>query len=382
MNQALSFREASINLEGNSLVVDAEYCVNLRARREICRRCADACPADALTLGLDEVKVERDACHNCGACNAVCPTAALSLSGFNPGRFVEAAAQAEAAHLHCRESRSTGGGAVIPCHQLLDRDLIAAASAEGVRQWHLHGLEHCEQCPRGDAREHCRTLGDELQRWFGEQAPAWELAPTDDSAGERQLEHQQRVSRRHFLRFAGAEGVEQAVRWIVPLEQPEDQLDALPFYQSSEHPQRPQPHRQQLVGRVDQLAWSENAPLPWRPRVVSEDCTLCGSCGARCPTGALLQQEQGGVVALGFAADLCTDCGLCEQVCPTGAVTAQPPLSAIADLGHQRQLLIRRQQRACLQCGHAYLPAADEAYCPCCSKERELDEDWMAMLGS
>ncbi len=371
----------ALSLEGNELCIEAELCINLRGRSELCNRCTDACPSDALNLSIDEVSVNRDLCQNCGACVSHCPTTALKLSGFSPVRFVEAAAASESPHLHCRESRNGGGGVIIPCFFTLNAELIAAALGRGASVWSLHGLDRCEKCLRGDARQHTQTMIEQLSDWFGDAAPQLNLTPDTQAEGERLAEHQTRISRRNFLRLTGTHGVENAAKWILPTDPEPDPLDELPFYQHEGFTQSPRPSLALLASEANKLPWSQSANLPWRKHQVSDECSACLSCGKRCPTGALISIEQRGIAALGFQQDLCSDCGLCEAICPTSAIHIDA-LSSVAELTNQHQVVMRRQQQPCRSCGHPFIPvSASVTQCPTCEKEQSLDDDWMSMLG-
>lgn len=50
-----------------------------------CGVCADACPADAITVDASGAAVAHERCVGCGQCVAACPVAALSLSGKDYG---------------------------------------------------------------------------------------------------------------------------------------------------------------------------------------------------------------------------------------------------------------------------------------------------------
>src|SRR5207247_4203332 len=51
-------------------------------------------------------------------------------------------------------------------------------------------------------------------------------------------------------------------------------------------------------------------------------CTLCLSCVAACPTGALSDDPDRPV--LRFSEDACVQCGLCKATCPAKVITLVP----------------------------------------------------------
>ncbi|MGB2986371.1 MAG: 4Fe-4S binding protein [Phycisphaerae bacterium] len=53
--------------------VDEEACTP-------CGACQAVCPTEAITLGESAVKVNAEACCGCGACVEVCPNGAIRLN--------------------------------------------------------------------------------------------------------------------------------------------------------------------------------------------------------------------------------------------------------------------------------------------------------------
>lgn len=378
--RAGSLEQAAGFYSGNMLLIDEPLCLNLRGRREWCGACAEACPAQALALSPDAVDLADSACTGCGACLPACPAGVLRMSGFSPRRLLELMRGQATVHLHCRESRGRDGGVVIPCHQVLDARLLAAAAAEGVGQILLHGLERCGQCDRGDgagcvARERAR-----LEEWLGERAPR--VAPAREherGGGERQRADQARLNRRDFLRLTGARIVDNVAGWMVPADTGEG--TELPFHQGGEELQRPAAYQAVAAERVERIPWAAEALPPWSLRTLAESCSACLACGRRCPTGALRAHEEPEGVAISFAAALCTDCRLCERICPEQAVVSRPARTA-AEVSAPRTRLLFRQARRCGCCGQPFQPAEEaETTCPTCRNEQELDAEWLAMLG-
>ena len=54
------------------------------------------------------------------------------------------------------------------------------------------------------------------------------------------------------------------------------------------------------------------------PEINLQRCIRCGTCVARCPTGAVEMEPEGPFIAR--PAD-CTYCALCDAICSQGAIT-------------------------------------------------------------
>lgn len=52
--------------------------------------------------------------------------------------------------------------------------------------------------------------------------------------------------------------------------------------------------------------------------VISDQCTMCGSCVDACPVEAISEGDPKYVID----ADTCTDCGACADECPVEAISA------------------------------------------------------------
>ncbi len=366
----------------SELIVEEELCINLRGRLEHCTNCRDICPADAITLSADAVDLDVQKCTGCNSCLPSCPAGALRSSGFLPERFIAALAGLERVDLHCRASAGSGGGVVIPCHAVLDARLITAASAEGVKSLALHGLNNCEQCRYGDARDTVEQVSRTAAEWLGDAAPTLDLTPGEaNPRSTRDYQDQPHLSRRAFLRFGGAQAASRAAEWIVPGLRPEEEdEECLPFYQCDTSPQRPAQYQAVLARRAGGVPWTEGAPLPWRIRSVNALCSGCLVCGERCPTGALSSNESGQVRELSFDPALCTDCLLCERICPERAMMSHPAFS-LDQVEVGRTLLFQLRQHTCGRCGTPFVPLDPDAEnCRVCSNEQDLDEAWLDML--
>lgn len=55
------------------------------------------------------------------------------------------------------------------------------------------------------------------------------------------------------------------------------------------------------------------------PHVISEDCTMCGSCVDVCPVDAISEGDPKYVID----PEVCTDCAACAEQCPFDAISPE-----------------------------------------------------------
>ena len=55
------------------------------------------------------------------------------------------------------------------------------------------------------------------------------------------------------------------------------------------------------------------------PRLISDECIMCGACSATCPVSAIAEGDG----KYNIDKDQCIDCGACEAGCPVGAISEE-----------------------------------------------------------
>jgi ferredoxin len=80
-------------------------------------------------------------------------------------------------------------------------------------------------------------------------------------------------------------------------------------------------------------------------------CTLCLSCVAACPTGALGDDPERPL--LRFTEDACVQCGLCKATCPEKVITLKPQLDFRAATAMSR-VLKEEEPFHCIRCGRPF----------------------------
>ncbi len=71
------------------IVCNSTICQYSAPHKTGCTRCADVCPAEAVTLTEDGVQIDQQRCTECGNCIATCPTGALQYLRFNDQQFLQ-----------------------------------------------------------------------------------------------------------------------------------------------------------------------------------------------------------------------------------------------------------------------------------------------------
>ena len=135
--------EVAEELEDKAVVPASKRCVAVRNRNASCRKCIDACPADAISVHNNVLSVDHKACVACGACTVVCPTEALIPVRPADEALEQAAAEAMAsldgrAVIACARIASKGLAdphkfAEAPCLARVDESLLLGLAAVGGR---------------------------------------------------------------------------------------------------------------------------------------------------------------------------------------------------------------------------------------------------------
>jgi len=327
-------------------------CAHSRSRKTGCTRCLDLCPVGAIRPNGDHVAIDPMICAGCGSCTSVCPTGAASY-------------------------------ALPPAEALLKRLralLLTYRGAGGKRPVLLvHEGEHGEPLIEALAR-------------FGDGLPARVLpfAVNEVTAlgletiafafayGAAELRILLPARPRHDLEalnrtLAVAETV--LCAWgfgegrvgLIEASDPDalaTALASLPTRDGAAAPRTLLPMGEaRSLARIGlrELAKAAPAPssivpLPERApfgslSVNAEGCTLCLSCVAACPTGAL--RDNPDRPALSFVEDACVQCGLCAATCPEKVITLVPRLNIGPDVATPR-VIKEEEPFACIRCGKPF----------------------------
>lgn len=333
----------------------SDLCAHGRNQITGCSRCLDHCPAGAIAPDGDFVRYDHQICAGCGSCASVCPTGAVSYA------LPAAATLHEQLRTLLRSYAGAGGtGPVLLAHDgdhgetMLDllarygRGLPARVLPFQVNQATQIGVDFAwlalaygaervlvllppAKREERQALDAGASLAESVTRALGYGRDRVMVLDADDpdALGELlyQLEPLPALDAGGFL----AMGAKRSVQRLA--------LGHL-------HRHAPNP--------VDAVALAEGAPFG-AIAIDAAGCTLCLSCVAVCPAGALADHPDKPQVS--FKEDACVQCGLCRATCPEHVITLTPRLNFRDEARHFR-VLHEDEPFCCVRCGKPFAAAA------------------------
>jgi len=317
--------------------VEDHLCAHSRAEITACTKCLDICPTGAILPDGEHVMVDPMVCAGCGACASLCPSGAITYDA-PPTAFVFKRIQ------NLAESFKAAGGSN---PRLLVHDAEFGGEMISLLARFGRGLP-ADVIPLEvgaiSAFGHAEMLAA-LACGFGQVDVL--LAPkTEPETPNFEMELARAISGNEHIH-------------LLDLNDPEALGDTLYNYDATTVKTSSillQGSRRQVTRlAASALQTPHDAPIPlceqapYGAVLVDVDaCTLCLSCAALCPTGALADNPD--MPQLRFQEDACLQCGLCTRVCPEKAITLVPQLD-LSDQALAQRILHEEEPFACIECG-------------------------------
>lgn len=321
--------------------VNADLCAHNRNGLNGCNRCLNFCPADAIQSVEKKIEIDPYLCHGAGSCTNACPTGAISYDLPNPqalhsflnklvSRFRDEALEAPVILFHDQNQGAALINGALPGEVLpvaLEEITVAsmdhwlAALAWGARE--VLVLNTQATAPtltamlKGEIALACRILAEMGQPARVRLIDEAELADLEPS-------------------------LDISLDWPVTV--------PAAFGSGSK--------RDTLYAAIDHLnsqAADINSILPMgnipfgKVTVATDNCTLCMSCVAICPTAAL--KDGGDEPKLLFTEQNCVQCGLCEAACPEKVISLVPQVNFDAPSRQAARVLKEEKPFECVRCG-------------------------------
>lgn len=332
--------------------LDTDLCAHSSRGVKGCERCVDACPAGALTSeGNDKtghhIQINPYLCQGIGTCATSCPTEAIHYALPNPTdtqKFVE--------RLLANYESAGGINPIV---------LICSSRHES---YNLMALQALPDNVIPVIVEELPSVG--IDTWFAALV----------NGASQVLFAASRHMPETIIRILNQE-VEMAQILLTQLGIAKESVDILYLETLREGPPTLMDtsfdlalgdlegnKRQRLFTALDALATSRipEDNIVALPSTASygkvscntQDCTLCMSCVAVCPTRAL--HHSGDSPTLHFIEQDCIQCGLCAKACPEQALSLTPQMNWDKVSRQQVQTLHAEKPAECLRCHKPFAP--------------------------
>lgn len=361
----------------------ASSCTRFRYRYSECRRCADACPHEAILLTDEGAALVSDRCKNCALCISACHTHAWTSAAFKPIDRLREAIKTTSWSFACQPC-GCSGDALVPCLGAIDAVWLAYMAKRRIPV-SLHGSWHCAECVHGKAGpaqlrlnlEGLDTLLDAASKSTGANrlAPDWLMPVLAEDSGiptDREVNIDKGIApapRRHlFRRIFNPRGYKPVatVEGSKPGKVTEKAIRA-GAYAVSEQRELLQIVCKQKDELPFQVTLHESLPL--MQLSLQSGCTLCEACFRVCPTGALQIVQNPRDWALTFLTDRCVACEVCLEVCQPRVLDAVASFDARPE--QAPITLISRTKQRCSRCDRHFVSPTPEKTCSICSDDED-----------
>ena len=310
-------------------------------KAEACSRCLDVCPANCIDIHNQSVRIDDEACLQCGLCVAACPTETFNTRRHTSRMLYDQVARAASAYEQCYITctralarKPEGNEICLPCVGMLSADIWFSILTDFDNVSVYLPLGVCDRCRT--------TTGEEAYTQAIATAEEWTGATVGLEVDGNNLNHNftRAYIRSQFISNA-MNGAERLVSASTPvlagakaiadrinsharsLDKLQTQLDDVMGLRTTDMRQSMLTQDRRLVMGALQhdpdLAPYVKLEAPiWD----SSKCTVCGDCKNTCTTHAIDIDERG---KLTIKMPFCVNCGACEIVCPEpGALTMMP----------------------------------------------------------
>lgn len=329
-----------------------DKCAHSRSKIIGCSKCLDVCPAGAITEAGDFVAIDSGICGGCGSCHAVCPTDAVSY------RYPQREDMLARTQLMLQTYAQAGGKEpVLLLHSAISGfEMISAIARFGrglpanmlpVSMHSVTMLGHVELAGfLASGARSISILADPQRRDEMDSLKA-EIAIADKVLNGLGHGSEGRIQ---LVDEADPDQAEAALWQSTPIGALSDggftpagskrDIARVAFTKLREHASR-KPELIELPAKspygtvnIDQAA-----------------CTLCMSCVAACPTGAIMDTP--GEPKLRFTENSCVQCGLCVKTCPENALSLEARLN-FSSAAMQPITLYEEEPFDCVVCGKPF----------------------------
>ncbi|MCD8199574.1 MAG: 4Fe-4S dicluster domain-containing protein [Coriobacteriaceae bacterium] len=360
MNNRIQNIEAiSQQLTASTINLERKRCSYMRSWKSKCRRCLNICPHDAIKRTAGHLDIDSEACTDCAACAAVCPTSTFLPGAPSAAQIVQ---QAEMSAQRCGGSPcfacarlvedkglDTGRVCVLPCLNYLDEYLLVGLFGQDYERVAVLKPD-CEGCPVGSNPPYFDQIVDNVKDLMG----IWQVPgrlivaskiPDELLTGGKPSAPVIASDRRGALnqvRASAFGAASDAITGFIEGRKPANPRVNV----TSRDIYPPDSYKSvRLLNMLERIGTSPHGqelrtPFWGNVYIKTEKCHVCGNCADVCPTRAFeFSKEDDGTATLTFSPRLCMGCELCKNMCLSHAIVYDRRIMADTLLADEPQVL-------------------------------------------
>ena len=358
-------------INDHHILIETSLCSRFRTPKSDCSLCADACPANAITV-LDGGAEISAGCIDCGVCYSACPNSAFEIRERSDKKILEEIPIPLSSPLRIScERGDASSDLIVPCLSRLTEVLLLEPMLRGVS-----GIEiarpSCEGCPLVKVAFHFDTIIRRMHYLYDMLDISRDLISIKNIPLQGLVKAPEKaVSRRAFFGAFGAKAAGIAGAVIPDIEG--SGAGKTEIFRNAIENKHENNKRSMLIARILALgakAKVNQTAIPTEDSIIADieigpGCAACGVCASLCPTGAITQQWTEKTFSLGFRPSLCTNCRICEKTCMHGAITIKETVSPALLLQQGETVLFEAERKTCIACGMDFV-GEGEGICPLC----------------
>lgn len=326
--------------------LDPSLCVHNRNKTELCQRCIDACPADAISSNGDHVGADPNLCHGCGGCSSACPTGAISYA------YPSIDDQAKKMHaLMSAYLKAKGVSANILFHST-NKPMSLPHTMGNVLPIALEEIG----CLGLESFLYAFCLGAKSVIVYCTKEPEQTL----------QVLHKQANLTHKILSSLGYDSGTNFVQLVDQISQISQTSNKISYLSNTIGMIDLYNKRMRIFAMIDFLYQHPNKNSLSQCDFALEDdayfgevlidkelCTLCMACVSVCPPKALSSGDINTPI-INFQESLCVQCGLCVKSCPESAMQLNTRLIFDNKQRSGKQKLNQDEPFKCVDCGKVF----------------------------
>lgn len=366
--------------EDQNVRVFADFCQRVRFRKSSCQRCLEICPEKAISLNPGPTI--NEGCTDCGLCQNAC-RAEVFRHKLHTDRYLLHQVKAlldnnrqyipdekKRLFFHCHRAEKRHDNSIgFQCLGRISANIILGSALAGFDEAVLaKGI--CLQCrfqPGEQLLANAIAVSQVLLEGVG-------LRRFTISIKEKEANTEALLGRREIFSLISDNVKNRAALFLCHREDAiREKLTDIPEIISNE--QR-LPQRELLCELIKEnrpeskWAVKYNSEFPWgKIKIQQNKCSVCGTCEALCPTGAIEKKIRNGYQLLYFTSSLCTNCSLCRAACPENALDFNDKIALSDIIAKEATLVAAHPFSTCIICGEI-IPARQDNSCPTCRKRQ------------